>query len=226
MKRQLIALITAGVLALIGVAALVVYANRADDRAYEGTKLVEVLRVTAEMPAKTPASELSGSVKIAKLPRSAVVPGAITSLDDLTGLVTKSILVPGDQLTTQKFAKPEAVKGDTALPKGMQQLTIPVSGPRLVGGVVVAGDSVGVFSSYDGVTANPINHLLVLSVNTPTADGNSDTAAATQITVAVKTLDAEKIIHTMEFGKIWLTLQNDETDTGGGKTISSKDVAP
>lgn len=221
MKKQLIAVGVAAVLAVLGVVVLVKYANDADERAFEGTELVSVLRATADVPAGTSAGDLSSSVETVDVPRAAVVPGALTTLSDVDGLVTGVVLVPGDQLSTAKFT--EVVSGAVVVPDGKQELTIPVAGARFVGGVLAAGDTAGVFSSYDGVTANPINDLLILRVD-GAVEGAQD--AATLVTVAVDTLDAEKLIHTMEFGQIWLTKQTDATDTDGGRTLTQKDVAP
>lgn len=221
MKKQLIAVGVAALLAVLGVVVLVKYASDADDRAFEGTELVTVVRATADVAAGTQVADLSGSVETAEVPRAAVVPGALSSLDEVQGKLTSVALVPGDQLSTAKFT--DVVSGEIVVPKGMQELTIPVAGARLIGGAVEPGDTVGVFSSYDGVTANPINELLILKIDTGVA-GAED--AGSLVTVAVRTLDAEKLIHTMEFGKIWLTKQTDATDTEGGKSITQKDVAP
>lgn len=221
MKKQLIAVAIAAVLAVVGVVVLVKYANDADERAFEGTELVSVVRATADVAAGTDVADLSSSVESVDVPRAAVVPGALTSLDEVEGKVTGVALVPGDQLSGVKFT--DAVAKGVTVPAGMQELTIPVAGARLAGGTLAAGDTAGVFASYDGMTANPINDLLILRVEEP-VDGAVD--AATSVTVAVGTLDAEKLIHTIEFGQIWLTEQTDATDTGGGKTITSKDVAP
>lgn len=224
MKKQYLIIGAAALLAILGIIALVAYANNADDRAFEGTELVTVVRATAEVPARTAVADLSDKVETTKVPKAALVPGALTSLDEVAGKVTSVALVPGDQLSTAKFGDPADVKADVTVPAGMQELTIPVDGARLVGGVIKTGDRVGVFSSYDGQTSNPINGLLILKVDNGVA--GSDDATGTLVTVAVSTLDAEKLVHTLEFGKVWLTLQNDKTDTDGGKTITSKDVAP
>lgn len=224
MKKQFIIIGMAALLAVLGIAALIAYANDADDRAFEGTEMVDVVRATTEVPPQTKAADLAAMTETVKVPRAALVPGALSSLDDAQGLVTSVALVPGDQLSTAKLSEPADVKAGTAVPKGMQELTIPVDGARLVGGAVKSGDRVGVIANFSGQTANPINGLLVLKVDAGVA--GAEGAAGTLVTVAVNTLDAEKLVNTMEFGTIWLTLQNDDTDTDGGKTITSKDVAP
>lgn len=225
MKKQFIAIGIAAVLALLGITALVSYARNADDRALEGTKLAAVLRVTQEVDAKTPASELGDKVETVKIPLTALVPGALTKISDVDGLVTRGVLVPGDQLTSSKFAKADTVKGDAAVPKGMQEVVIPLDGARIVGGSLAAGDRAGVFISYDGKTANPINGLLVLKVSGGVA-GSDGAATSSMLTVAAKTLAAKEIINGMEFGKVWLSKQNADTETDSGKTITQKDVAP
>lgn len=226
MKKQVIAILVAAVLALLAVVALVVYANNADDRALEGTETVEVLQATEDIPVKTSVSELAGKVELVKIPKSVQIPGALTSFEGLEGQVTTVALVAGDQLSEAKLGKPESVKGPAALPDGMQELTIEIDGARFVGGAVKAGDRVGVFTSYQAgqVTSNPINQLLVLTVDAGVA--GSDTAAGTLVTVAVTTLQAQQIVHASEFGTIWMSLQNDTTDVSGPGTIDQTDVTP
>ncbi|GAA1739242.1 Flp pilus assembly protein CpaB [Aeromicrobium alkaliterrae] len=240
MKKQVIAIAIAAVLAILAIGALVVYAGNADDRALEGTESVEVLRATETIAVKTPASEIADKVEVVKIPKSAEVPGAIRSLDELEGQVSKVEIVAGDQLADSKFDDPQSVKGPAALPDGMQELSIQIDGERFVGGSVVAGDKVGVFTSFtlDGnirITGNPINNLLVLKVDNgvvvadETAEGGEEpngSTTGTVVTVAVTTMQAEQIIHAKEFGTIWLTRQTDKTDVGGGGTITYQDVAP
>ncbi len=230
MKKQGIALLVAGVLALLAIGAVVVYARGAEDRAMEGTETVEVLEATEDIAVKTPVGDLADKVELVKVPKSVALDGAVSTLDDLGGQVTSVALVAGDQLSTSKFARPDAVKGAAAVPDGMQELTISIAGERFVGGAPKVGDKVGVFSSFsltDGtkITGNPVNRLLVLKVGLSSEAGDGE-AAGTLVTVAVTTKQAEKIIHTKEFGTIWMTLQNDKTDVGGGKTITYKDVTP
>lgn len=224
MNKQRLVIGAAVLLAVLGFAALVVYAKGADDRAFEGTERTTVLRVTQEVATSTPASEVAQSVESVELPKAAVVPGALTDLADVEGEVTQGVLVPGDQLTAAKFAAADDVKGDTALPKGFQELAIQLEGQRVVGGALAAGDVVGVMTSYEGRTSNPANGVRVLKV--AGGVGDTDVASGAVVTVAVKTLDAEKIVNAMEFGKVWLTRQDADTDTGGGRTVDSQVVAP
>lgn len=224
MKKQVIAIVVAAVLALLAVGALVVYANNADDRALEGTETIEVLQATQDIPVKTPVSEITEMVELVKVPKSVQIPGAITSLDDLAGQVTTVALVAGDQLSEAKFDSPESVKGPAALPDGMQELTLQIDGARLVGGAVKVGDRVGVYTTYGPSTANPINQLLVLRVDTGVA--GSDTATGALVTFAVTTVQAQQLVNVSETGSLWLTRQNDTTSSDSPGSIDSTDVNP
>ncbi len=230
MNKRVLAVAGAAVLALLAVLAMVIYAKGADDRALRGTETVTVLRVTSQVAAKTPAADLSGSVETVKLPKAAVVDGALTDLSQVSNQVTSTELVPGDQLTRLKFAQPGKVKGDLAVPRGMQTLSIPLPAQRAVAASLKAGDKVGVMISYGsgtgGVTNNAMNGLLVVKVGASVTEAEGQAGGDVMLTVATTTLKAEKIVHGMEFGKVWLTLQDDDTDTGGGKTIGQKDVTP
>lgn len=222
MNRQHAAIVTAAVLAALGVIAVVMYARGAEERALAGTETVEVLRVTQQVEAKTPAGELEDRVELTRIPRAALVDGALASLQEVSGQVTSTSLVPGDQVTAQKFTGAEQVAGGTSLPEGLQAIAFPLESHRVVAGEVVAGDTVGIMASYHGrqVTANLANRVLVLAI-TPAADGASST-----VTAAVTTEQAEKIVHAMEFGTMWLTKQNDGSDVEGGRTIHEGDIAP
>lgn len=224
MNKKFAAIMAAVVLALLGVVALVSYANNADDRALQNVELGTVLRITEQVNPLTPAADLQAKVELAKIPQIAIVPGALTSLDDVSGLVSTATLVPGDQLTVAKFVKPDEAVGEVKLPKGMQELTIPLAGARIVGGALIAGDRVGVYISYGDKTANPINELLLLRVQGVLAEDG--TAGEPLLTFAVVTRQAQAIVHGMESGKVWLTKQNDDTEHAPKKTITTSDVAP
>jgi pilus assembly protein CpaB len=54
--------------------------------------------------------------------------------------------------------------------------------------------------------------------------GAEDGAVTSLVTLAVDTVVAEKIVNASEFGKVWLTLQGTDADTGGRRVISGRDV--
>ncbi len=148
MRKQLIAAGVAALLAIGGIVVLVAYANGADDRALKGTKTVEVMQVVKQVPKGTAASDLGDSVALKKLPRSAVADGSISNINDVDGLVTSAALQPGEQLLSSRFAK-KGSAADSSLPKGFQEVTVPLTRARLVGASIAAGDRVGIIASFE-----------------------------------------------------------------------------
>ena len=205
MRKQLIAAGVAALLAIGGIVVLVAYANGADDRALKGTKTVEVMQVVKQVPKGTAASDLGDSVALKKLPRSAVADGSISNINDVDGLVTSAALQPGEQLLSSRFAK-KGSTADSSLPKGFQEVTVPLTRARLVGASISAGDRVGIIASFEPkgnvpqISAMALNQVLVTKVDTTPLKAVLDENITGEITFAVKTLDAEKIVYGAEWG--------------------------
>ena len=228
MNRRVIAAVATVVLAIVAIFMLVSYANNADERAVNGAKLTDVLRVKTAIAAQTPGADLGGSVELVKLPANAVADGAISNLNAVEGLVTSIDLQPGEQLLKTRFVEKGASAKPGNIPAGMQEVTISLSKTRLVDGKLAAGDKVGVLASYPSdnpVTAFAIRSALITKFDNAVLNASADGASVVDITFALKTLDAERIVHAAEFGKIWLTKLNDLSDLSGGKLVDQGDVA-
>ena len=232
MNKRAVAAVLAVLLAVAGIGALVVYTNGAQERAFRGTQTVSVLRVSDNVPAGTKASELDSKVERVKLPRAAVPSGVVASLSDLGNKVTTSKLVPGEILVGARFdASLEESRTTTVdVPKGLQELTLELSSARVLGGTLVPGDRVGVVASYDleKVSNFAVNKVLVLAVNggVPAGAAAGDAPVSTgvmQVRLAVESDVAIEVVNAAEFGKVWLTRQNDGARTSR-KVVTSEDV--
>ncbi|HJR90334.1 MAG TPA: RcpC/CpaB family pilus assembly protein [Aeromicrobium sp.] len=228
MKRKVFAILFAILFATIGSGLLVLYAESADERALGDAELVDVIQVTKTIDAGTNADELGDSVKRTRLPRIAVVRGAVDDLDEIDGLSSITDLHPGDQIVRSRFARDGVVVGDAeaTLPKGYQELTIPLTQARIVGGLIKPGDRVGVYGSDEkegeGYTTVIEHQVLVMRVRVAGAtrdDGATPTGGGPEggnylVTLAVKTQGAIFDIGFHEFGKVYLTKQNRNTEKG------------
>ncbi|MEV7395503.1 Flp pilus assembly protein CpaB [Aeromicrobium sp. NPDC092404] len=230
MNKRVIAAVAAGVLALLGVLVLFVWAQGANDRAYEGAKLVSVVRVTEDVSQGTSAAELADSTEVVELPAESVPDGAVTKLDQVSGLATNASLQDGEVLLKSRMVAPGERKGKTDVPKGFQEISIALDSEHSVAGAVKPGDRVGVIvtfepkdSSAPQFTNFTLNQVLVTKADTAVV-GEKGEITGTMLTLAVKTLDAEKIVHSQKWGTVWVTLQNSDTDTSGSKIITAEDV--
>ena len=220
MKRRVIAAVTALLLAGVGGVLLLAYVSAADRRAMADMAPATVLVVTKAVPEGATAGEIAKAVEVRKLPSVAVAPDATSSLSELGELVTTTALQPGEQLLRSRLADPaalQAAKG-VKVPAGMHQVSVHLEPHRVVGGKVVAGDTVGVFLSIVdekvSYTQLKLHKVLVTAVSggasPAAADGSTEAQPAQEkltVTLAAKAPDVAKIVFAAEHGTIWLSAE-------------------
>lgn len=176
MSRRTVGVVLAVLLALAGTTVLTMYVRSADARAREGQQLVEVLVVTQEVPAGTPALDLARALERRAVPAEAVALQAVDDLEPYIDDVTAVALLPGEQLQSPRLIDPQelATQSRVEIPEGMQEVTVQLDAARAVGGRLRPGDLVGVFASFDGVDTEETTissdgeAITVSSTSTPT----------------------------------------------------------
>lgn len=235
MPRRVIAAVVAGLLALVGAGVLVLWVNQADARAMARLDTVDVLIATQAIPEGTESADLKGLVELTTLPAAAVAPGALASLDGIDGLAATADILPGEQLLADRFANPATLTPTDAVevPTGLQEVSILLDAPRVVGGRIEAGDHVGVFISLTdpSQTSLRLQKVLVTRVQGgAVVDDAADDGVApipegnVLVTMALGTHDAERLVFAAEHGTVWLSLQNDATATDGAAVVSEENV--
>ena len=250
MKSRLIAGVAAVVVAIVGILLIFSYAQSADNRAIQKLEPVKVLVVQKPVPAGTSAEALTKLVAVEELPRTGVPGSALGSLTDQAGKVTATDLVPGEQLVAERLIDPASldVPGSVPVPKGLQEVTFALDPQRLVGGRIVAGDTVGLFVTFTGAdvkdsalpstTGRVLHKVLVTSLQRAeatqaTAPASPDApnpqalpAGGMLVTVAVADTAAARIIYSAEFGRIWLTKEPSDAKEDPPTQITRGDVYP
>jgi len=215
MTRRIIAAVAALLLAAVGAVVLIGVVRDADTRARAGEELVDVLVVDSEIAPGTSVADLGGSVSVEQVPGRLLAPGAVTDLAALQDQVATASLLPGEQLVTGRFAKPAdlAPAGTVLAPDGMVEVSVSLDGQRAVGGVLKAGDKVGVqlteeAAAEGGVSSYSVfavfNDVLVTRVVAP-AEG--DPSGLYTVTLALSPEDAEVVVLGMTSQAIWLSLE-------------------
>jgi len=246
-NRRIGGIIGAIVLALIGAALVVAYANGADKRAQEGTKVVAVYTVRSEqIPAGTPTADLGDRVAKTDLPKKAVASGAITDLKQVKGLVTGALLVKGEQLVRPRFTTPSAYQASgssVAVPDGYLTTTISLEPQRAVGGVLAPGSTVAVTASFAGGDGTPaqsgviLQKVLVTNVQVPdpnTAQTTDTTTAETRpgtspqgsllVTLALPAGEVTRLVYAAEHGTIWLSIDPRTAPDAPGGAVARNGV--
>jgi pilus assembly protein CpaB len=238
MRRRLLAACAALVLLVAGTVVLLAYVRAADARALAGVRTTEVLVADRVIPEGTTAEQLTALVRSEMLPRKAVLEGRVTDLDELAGLVAQVDLQPGEQLLLSRFGEADAagVEGTVPVPPGMQEVSVLLEPQRAVGGRLAAGDTAGVVISLsEGKTHAVLHQVLVTEVKGAPApvqeDAETETASAAavpsqslMITIAVTAAQAEAVVFGMEHGTVWLTLENEDADTGGTGVVEPGNI--
>jgi len=233
MKRSLVGLTVAIVLAVGGMFVLVSYVNGAEQRVLAGERVVTVLVVTEPITKGTSAAELSGHIAERQVPAKVQADGAIADLSDVEGLVAAVNLVPGEQLVSSRFLTPEELREETRLPipDGFQRVAIALTPAQALGGLVTPGDLVGVVASFTaGENGAASTHLVLNKILVTNVQGEVTQPAPTDlehverdqapsqaflVTVAVDAASAERLVFAAEHGSIWLTLQSPDVVTDG-----------
>lgn len=150
MRRRAIGVFLALGLAAVGALLLVSYVRGAEQRALAGVEVTEVLVVAQPVSQGASAADLAGSVRTELVPRKVKVDDAVTSLDELEGLVASVALVPGEQVLRSRFVTPAEleVRPQVEVPDDLLQMTVSLSPERAVGGQVKPGDTVAVLASF------------------------------------------------------------------------------
>jgi pilus assembly protein CpaB len=153
-KRKIIGVAAAIVLAALGTGVLLVYVGAAEQRALAGEVTVDVLVANDTIPKGTDVAALGSLVRAEKVPSKVRAKGAIAdleALDDLEGEIALVDLVAGEQLVAARFGTQAELVAQTGVqvPAGLLQVTVSLEPQRALGGQVRPGDTVGVLSSFD-----------------------------------------------------------------------------
>ncbi|WP_139005772.1 Flp pilus assembly protein CpaB [Arthrobacter crystallopoietes] len=238
MKKRIIGAVSALLMAITGTVMVLSYVNGADERALAGAKTVNVLVMSKNVAGGTPAEQLGEFVTQQQVPAKVVPSGAVSDLEELAGQVAAVDLVAGEQILVGRFAKPADLEsaGAVSVPKGMQEVTISLEPPRVVGGKLQAGDTVGIFMSLEEgpKEQGPISHLTLHKVLVTDVQGlavpaeeSGDASAPVPannvlVTFAVSAADAERIIYGQEFGRIWLSKEPETADEKGTRILDKE----
>ena len=150
MKRRLLGIVGALLMAGFGTVLVVLFIQDAEARAVAGEERVDVVLVAEPIPAGTPAELVAASVRIESVPVKVRAEEAIVDLAILDGLVTAVELLPGEQILRSRFVEPDLLsRARIDTPPGTVEVTVSLTPQRAVGGALFPGDEVVFFASFE-----------------------------------------------------------------------------
>jgi Flp pilus assembly protein CpaB len=156
------------------------------------------------------------------VPADAAVDGAVSNPDQLKGLVARSDIYPGEQLTTNQFVKSSTTSPTVKLTPSQRAVGFPVDAASGLVGQVQAGDRVDVVATFDvtpiganglplsgaqpiALTKTIVSDALVL--NAPAASSSTDVRSNPVLTLAIDVNDVQRALFAQEKGTIWFALR-------------------
>jgi Flp pilus assembly protein CpaB len=143
--------VAAAGLALLAVLLTTFYVTNYKHHVQHSEAQVSVVLAAKDIPADTPGSELlSGKwLTTQTVPRRQVVPGAISSPQQLRTLIATEPIFAGEQVTTRRFGTPSE-RGVRAQIKGTQRVVdVPGDAFQLLAGTLRVGDHVDVVGGWE-----------------------------------------------------------------------------
>jgi pilus assembly protein CpaB len=246
MGRRIVAIFAAALVALLGVAAVLLYAHGADARAIASQQPVDVYVVKSLVPSGT---TLKDAVQNGLIIKTSVVEkgrpaGALTGVDGSNGgLFALADLQPGEYVLANGFGvKPVGVKA-IDVPAGQVAVSISLTDPARVGTFVTPGSHVVLFDTYDTASASGsssggpstqtrvlLDDVQVIAMGetsltpapAPTAGGQTSSAQVpgALLTVAVSPADAVRLVHGIQSGRLYAALRGTDAKVDLGKVVS------
>lgn len=207
MQRRLISALVAVILAGIGTLLLFNWVSTADARAMSGLQPTNVLVVTIQVPVGTLGSQLGAYVETRQMPASAVVPGALTSLDGIKNLAATTQLEVGEQILATRFAEPHTSDQDgVKVPNNMQLLTVALDAPHAAGGTLAPGSKVAAYVTVNGKNQLVLPQILVVA------------STAETITLALAPKDVQRVMLGTQ-ANLWLVVSSKDSASTSPMTI-------
>lgn len=226
-------------LVLLGIAffvvgGIIVYVLTNDDDgggSASGSESVTVVVATTDIAAGSRADDVikDGGVKETRVPAGTMVAGAIQSVNQLEGATFIQGFAAEQQLTSTGL---QNVQRGYDLPDGYEAIAVKLTFPQGVAGYVNAGDQVNLYGVYGpqypikGATLPRAELLLTnvrvldTSLTIPTNGVQQDASARPAgsdvvYLLAVKTVDAEKVVFGASFEQLYATLVNSDAAPSG-----------
>jgi pilus assembly protein CpaB len=216
MQNRLLAIMVAIVLAVVSAMALVVYANSADRRAISEQSPVPVYVASSKIEQGETISEASGKIRVASIPRKALVENAVRSLTQISDRVAAVDILPGEQLIEGRWVTREQVEGENllAVQTGFQAVSIQVDATRQVSGFITPGNRINIYATLSGVGGRKFSRLLLANIKVlaigSTAAGSKPRpgtrASLSTVTLEVKDGQVERVVFAAESGSLYLSL--------------------
>ncbi|HZD88142.1 MAG TPA: Flp pilus assembly protein CpaB [Gaiellaceae bacterium] len=215
-------------LALVAMMLTLLYVTNYRKSVQHGAATVQVYVAAKDIPSGTSGADLvkQGDLRQLSMPRSDVVPGAISNPDQIKNLLLVTSLYDGEQVTLRRFANAAAQGIRAQLHGTMRAIQVGGDPNQLMAGTLQEGDHVDLVASIHK-TANSSNaaslivlhNLLVLVPPATTSPSKlSSPGGTSSIILQVSDTQVQRLFYVVKNADWSLELRpvSDATDSAGG----------
>jgi pilus assembly protein CpaB len=153
LKRRVLSIVLAAILAVVGAGAVLVYVHQANNRAVAGLKTETVLQASANIPAGTPLGQAwSGKMlKQVQLPVAYLAANPVQVVTPENRNMVMSGVVPSGELLLQSMLTTVSklvASGSVVPPPGMAAVPLRICLTQDVAGYVTAGSYVAIYDAF------------------------------------------------------------------------------
>jgi pilus assembly protein CpaB len=242
MGRRTILLIVAVVIAALGASMVFLYVQGVEADAHEGTEMVEVLAATGRIESgeSIEQAQKAGKLDLVEVPRETVLPDTMVDTSSIAGKVALTTIFPGEQILRQRFGEVGSEEKVT-IPKGTEAVSVQLTDPARVAGMVAPGNRVSIYWSKDSDDNIPSYTRLLLQdvqvvgvgdttlLSSTQTDKDEGTETTEQIPTTILTLaltqdQAERVIYGAKFGELALGLLNDDSKPKKSQGVTEENL--
>lgn len=223
MKRSVLIIGLAVLLAAVGVVSVLYYVRQADARALAGKQAVRVLVAAERVPAGTTAAaaQAAGLLRAEAMPAESVPADALGRVGpEVAELVAGADIAPGQLVLRSLFVAELPTASGLPIPDGKVAVTVALGVTQQVAGYVKPGATVAVFDTHgatnqtaadgEATTRVLLPEVEVLAVGPAPAGERQSTPngpnGQVMLTFAVDTAQAERLILGSQTGSLHLAL--------------------
>jgi pilus assembly protein CpaB len=192
MSYRLRSIVIALALAIVAAMLVSYYVTSYKKRVQRGQATVPVVVAARDFDVGTAGADIlaQSGLKIEAVPRTAIVPGALTNPTQVSGQFVTEPIYAGEQVTAHRFGKVAPVGVRSDLKGRYRAIEVPGDGEALLAGTLQPGDHVDVVASIKYKVRDVDVKRLAAAASGGPASGNSadDSSSNEQDRVAVRTV--------------------------------------
>ena len=247
MGRRVMAALSALLVGVMGVIAVLFYASGADARAVVAQLPKDVFIAQELVPSGTTAADAvaKGLMVSTQVAAKGVPLGALGKVDATTGkLVALTDIAPGDFVMASRFGATPLGQKAIQVPQGQVAISVSLSDPARVGTFMRPGSRIVIYDTYAPVVAAAkagavagaaegkvtqvlLDNVLVIAVGStsltpaPGAAGQAPVAdTGALVTVALPPATAAKLIHGIQTGALYAGLAGADSKAAMGQIVT------